>query len=313
MPKSVYSDSKRLHHPDISRSSAGTNRAKLRPPSLFSLKLLLPSDTLAWTWAAVMNGILPKQNSGLDLLAKAEELSPFPTLWNPLDPLPEYTRSWGPHLRRPTRLPDEYDTRIDPTHIFVFSKHPITGIEKDFYVTPKSCEYCAKIRQVCSRSRPLCQRCACAATAVRTCTVEDGWVRLPGPKCKKFKLRVAKTAESECGASGSRSIPPRKARAIATTLQQDPGLNVRKRQSATHLPQVEPSKKKFRASQAKSTKAIAPLGDTTPLRRASTQAVVSHKRALQKHAMARSKRLSQKVASYKQELACELRREIPLA
>ncbi|KAI0085768.1 hypothetical protein BDY19DRAFT_391256 [Irpex rosettiformis] len=103
-------------------------------------------------------------------------------------PLPEYTKDWGPHLFRPTKLPDNYDTRIDPAHIFVFTVHPITGIQRDFYVTPKPCDYCAKVRQLCSRTRPHCLRCRARENAGQ-CVFEDGWVRLPGPKCAKPKRK----------------------------------------------------------------------------------------------------------------------------
>ncbi|KAI0825740.1 hypothetical protein BC629DRAFT_19897 [Irpex lacteus] len=102
-------------------------------------------------------------------------------------PLPEYTKNWGPHLYRPAKLPDNYDTRIDPAHIFVFTVHPITGIQRDFYVTPKPCDYCAKVRQLCSRTRPHCGRCG--AREERQCVFEEGWVRLPGPKCLKPKRK----------------------------------------------------------------------------------------------------------------------------
>lgn len=124
----------------------------------------------------------------LQLQEQELELSSFAP-FDPSEPLPEYTRSWGAHLRRPAALPEHYDTRIDPNHIFLFAVHPITGIKRDFFVTPKPCEYCAKIRQVCSRSRPSCQRCRLSGDPDRVCHVEDGWVKLPGPKCEKPKLQ----------------------------------------------------------------------------------------------------------------------------
>ena len=135
-------------------------------------------------------------------------------------PLPHYTVTWGPHLRRPTKLPDNYDTRIDPNHIFVFAVHPITGIKRDFYVTPKPCEYCAKIRQVCSRSRPFCHRCTISGDPHRVCRVEDGWVKLPGPKCEKPKLQKRQLGSKPATLPSSSSPPssgpvPKRARTIA--------------------------------------------------------------------------------------------------
>ena len=105
------------------------------------------------------------------------------------EPLPDYTKTWGPNLYRPPMLPDHHDTRIDSAHIFVFTVHPITGIERDFYVTPKPCDYCAKVRQVCSRTRPHCHRCSLHPEKFVECVVEEGWVRLPGPKCQKPKRK----------------------------------------------------------------------------------------------------------------------------
>ena len=101
-------------------------------------------------------------------------------------PLPPYTAAWGPQLARPTTLPDSYDKRIDPEHIFVFSVHPVSGIKRPFYVTARPCENCAKIRQVCSRTRPQCRRCV---VGCKDCVVGDGWVKLSGPKCEKPKLK----------------------------------------------------------------------------------------------------------------------------
>lgn len=117
------------------------------------------------------------------------------------EPLPDYTKSWGPNLYRPKKLPENYDTRIDPAHIFVFTVHPVTGIERDFFVTPKPCDYCAKVRQICSRSKPHCQRCAVNADNIRACVVEEGWVRLPGPKCVKPKRKLPQESEGETKAS----------------------------------------------------------------------------------------------------------------
>lgn len=145
--------------------------------------------------------------------------------FDPAEPLPEYTRSWGAHLRRPTTLPEHYDTRIDPNHIFVFAVHPITGIKRDFFVTPKPCEYCAKIRQVCSRSRPSCQRCTTSGDPDRVCHVEDGWVKLPGPKCEKPKLQ--KKSQSDMAKDGKAS------RARSSTAD-NPPLVKRPRTLAPH-------------------------------------------------------------------------------
>ncbi|EKM50058.1 uncharacterized protein PHACADRAFT_153372, partial [Phanerochaete carnosa HHB-10118-sp] len=166
---------------------------------------------------------LPDPNLGLATYAGRLEDTEFTFApFDPAEPLPEYTRSWGPHLRRPPQLPHQYDTRIDPNHIFLFAVHPITGIKRDFYVTPKPCEYCAKIRQVCSRSRPSCQRCAVSGDPDRVCHVEDGWVKLPGPKCEKPKLqkRTANASRDEKQAkarsSTSDSMPvPKRARTLA--------------------------------------------------------------------------------------------------
>lgn len=173
-----------------------------------------------------MNGLLPDDN--FLVLARPrpgqEQELPQCTLppFDPSKPLPDYTRSWGDQLRRPTKLPDHYDTRIDPNHIFLFAVHPVTGIERDFYVTPKPCEYCARIRQVCSRSRPSCQRCTISGDPDRVCHVEDGWVKLPGPKCEKPKLqkrpmvRLGGKTVGTRGSSPSGTVPaPKRTRTIA--------------------------------------------------------------------------------------------------
>jgi hypothetical protein len=165
----------------------------------------------------------------------------FPIPWNPHDPLPEYTREWGPYLSRPTELPEDYDVRIDPAHIFVFNPHPVTGIEKPMYVTTRSCDYCSKIRQVCSRSRPYCQRCAVVADPQRACTVEAGWVRLPGPKTPKPRGGAAR-------ASGANDDKPtgggKKTRAIAPTplaqrSSEGEGLPAKTRQAGDEVAAIE--------------------------------------------------------------------------
>ena len=66
--------------------------------------------------------------------ARHQETASGPTNALVQEPLPEYTASWGPNLRRPAKLPEHYDTRIDPAHIFVFTVHPITGIEREMRV-----------------------------------------------------------------------------------------------------------------------------------------------------------------------------------
>jgi len=122
------------------------------------------------------------------------------------EPLPDYTKSWGPNLHRPLKLPEQYDTRIDPRHIFVFTVHPITGIERDFYVTPKPCDYCAKVRQICSRTRPFCARCGAHTEKARSCAMEEGWVRLPGPKCAKPKRN--READDDGGRKKVKKVKP---------------------------------------------------------------------------------------------------------
>lgn len=119
-----------------------------------------------------------------------EEVNCFPE-WNPLEPLPEYARAWGLGIRRPTELPAGYDERIDPAHIFVFPKHPVTSIDKPYYVTALPCTYCAKIRQVCSRTRPHCQRCSVSGDPNRVCFYDVGYVKLPGPRLPKSRTRAA--------------------------------------------------------------------------------------------------------------------------
>ena len=154
-----------------------------------------------------MNDLLPNANTHTPerQLHQDQDLS---HQFDPSEPLPDYTRSWGAHLRRPSQLPEHYDTRIDPSHIFLFAVHPVTGIKRDFYVTPKPCEYCAKIRQVCSRSRPSCQRCAISGDPDRVCRVEAGWVKLPGPKCEKPKLQKRSTTLALRAKAGGRSSSP---------------------------------------------------------------------------------------------------------
>lgn len=110
-------------------------------------------------------------------------------------PLPSYTKSWGAHLSRPVELPEFYDDRIDKDQIFVFSVHPETGAEGPFYVTPRPCEHCSKVvRQVCSRTRPTCDRCK---TAGKECVVREGWAKLSYSKLEKWRLRKSKKGEGE--------------------------------------------------------------------------------------------------------------------
>lgn len=250
-----------------------------------------------------------------DSNSRQEDVPAFPTSWNPLDPLPEYTRCWGPHLRRPTRIPDEYDNRIDPAHIFVFSRHPITGIQKDTYVTPKPCDYCAKIRQVCSRSRPFCQRCAVAADPERTCNVEDGWVRLPGPKCKKLKLRVSRNAaDDESSPSVSNTSPSRKARVIAPTFHEDPGPSQRISEPFPYSPQAEPPSKRARLAQTEGLNATGSLGVSPPRSVATnvklSSAVEKKRRVSRTAAAPKTRRASRRVVAVKQEHPRELTRNI---
>lgn len=147
-----------------------------------------------------------------------EELFPA---WNQHDPLPEYTQTW-PSIRRPSELPANFDRRIDPAHIFVFVKHPISGIEKEYYVTSKPCSYCTKVRQVCSRTRPLCRRCSVSGDPHRVCEVEDGWVKLPGPRCSKPKLKAAgggnKDGHGSSGKKKSRAHVPSPLSTVDTTI-----------------------------------------------------------------------------------------------
>lgn len=246
-----------------------------------------------------MSDIPSDSNSRPDALARREDAQAFPMPWNPLDPLPEYTRCWGLYLRRPDKLPDDYDTRIDPAHIFVFSKHPVTGIDKETYVTPKPCDYCAKIRQVCSRSRPFCQRCAVAADPERTCIVEDGWVKLPGPKCKKVKLRHARlAAEDEAIANGSLSSSARRTRVIAPTPQQDPGPSVRKFEAPSILLQKEEPNKRPRLAQTDLVASVVTGVSRKPSVRSSS--AVEKKRRVSQKTAPKTRRASRKFAVKKE-------------
>ena len=115
------------------------------------------------------------------------------------DPLPAYTSTWGPGVARPATLPLAYDRRVDPAHIFVFAVHPVSGIERDFYVTPRTCVYCTSIRQACSKTRPRCWRCVAAG---RACDFVDGWSRLSGFK-PKLKAQTRADGQREAGSSES--------------------------------------------------------------------------------------------------------------
>ncbi|KAI0698362.1 hypothetical protein BC835DRAFT_1413137 [Cytidiella melzeri] len=170
-------------------------------------------------------------------------------------PLPDYTTSWGPHLHRPSKFPDNYDTRIDPAHIFVFTVHPITGIERDFYVTPKPCDYCAKVRQLCSRTRPQCSRCGSRDNG-RVCVFEEGWVRLPGPKCMKVKRK------SEGGEGGALK-KPKKPRTSATKSKD---MSAEGKLSVTGSPTVDPVASIVKSFESEETHALEeqhPAAETT--------------------------------------------------
>lgn len=183
-----------------------------------------------------------------------EELPIYPP-YDPTLPLPEYTRAWGwsEFLRRPAQLPDEYDKRIDPMHIYVFTTHPITGIQKPYYVTPKPCDYCIKIRQVCSRTRPLCQRCVGTNGPARSCVMDEGFMKLPPPRCSKPNMKKK--------ARGDDKAVPKKARAIAPTPQRGGGAKTKTVSPPTRPPQevsVEPQAKKRRITRSATSAHVTP-------------------------------------------------------
>ncbi|KAF7793518.1 hypothetical protein EIP86_004632 [Pleurotus ostreatoroseus] len=146
-------------------------------------------------------------------------------------PLPDYTADWGEDLSRPTELPEFYDHRIDLEHIFVFAKHPLTGVTRPLYVTPRSCENCQKAKQVCSRTRPTCKRCDLGN---KVCVAGEGYTKLGGPKCEKPKLKK-KNQEPESSRPTKKpridspvdlprkqTLRPR----VATTAESSPGPDV---------------------------------------------------------------------------------------
>lgn len=103
---------------------------------------------------------------------------------SPDDPIPEYARSWGPTLRRPTEFPDDYDRRIATSAIFVFPEHPETCTPGPVYVVAKGCDHCKKVAQRCMRGQP-CARCA--STGKPCIVTRQGWELLP--KAKEAKPR----------------------------------------------------------------------------------------------------------------------------
>lgn len=99
------------------------------------------------------------------------------------DPLPDYAVEWEADAYRPQTLPDVYEPRIDPAHIFAL---PGQDDGAELFVVAHRCTQCARVRQTCSRGYPTCKRCTdkeldCHPT-------ENGWVEVPVPR-KKPALR----------------------------------------------------------------------------------------------------------------------------
>ncbi|KAI0792200.1 hypothetical protein C8Q75DRAFT_624563 [Abortiporus biennis] len=102
------------------------------------------------------------------------------------DPIPDFVVDWGHDARRPEKLPEFYDTRIEPAHIYVFPRHPDSGQEGDFYVVSKACTHCKRLRQRCNRGRPYCDRCY--STRHPCVPHASGWDELPRPKGDRPRL-----------------------------------------------------------------------------------------------------------------------------
>lgn len=118
-------------------------------------------------------------------------------------PLPDFVLNWGNSVQRPPYLPEKYDDRIPSAFIFAFPFHPLTGAEGWFYVVPKGCTHCQKLKQRCDRGSP-CGRCSCSGNnCVR---VGEKWDELPGVKISKSGNTKMDPVRSYRG--GSHSAPP---------------------------------------------------------------------------------------------------------
>ncbi|KAK7686282.1 hypothetical protein QCA50_010506 [Cerrena zonata] len=149
-----------------------------------------------------------------------------------VEPLPQFVKAWGlSGLSRPSRLPENYDQRIDRSGIFELDSHPDTGHPGPYYVVAKGCTRCvARLRQRCDRGLPACERCT---KADMSCNIDSqAWEFLPLEKiARQGYVRVQQVEKPDLQMShtstavvSSNSKPGRPARHAAPK----PGtLNIR--------------------------------------------------------------------------------------
>ncbi|TFK48356.1 hypothetical protein OE88DRAFT_1664096 [Heliocybe sulcata] len=81
----------------------------------------------------------------------------------------ESQKGWLAAAKRPDKLPDYFDNRIEPSAIYVLPYNPDTGEPGEFFVTAGRCDHCKHLKQLCSRGKP-CSRCKGPG---HTCTYSD--------------------------------------------------------------------------------------------------------------------------------------------
>ncbi len=132
-------------------------------------------------------------------------------------PLPDFVVRWGHSVQRPRNLPEDYDKRINPADIFVFPRDPTTGADKWFYVVPKGCTKCQRLRQRCNRGSP-CDRCARSGTPC--IKLSNGWDELPLTKIIKKTSKSAASRPKTPSLSAPHASEPASRNAGGRTLRQ---------------------------------------------------------------------------------------------
>lgn len=102
-------------------------------------------------------------------------------------PLPDYAKKWHPAVYRPKRIPEAYEPRIDPAHIFALPFNPDTEEEGEYFIVANRCTMCARVRNICSRGDPACRRCV--ERQLSCVPYGPGYVELPLPRMKKQPLK----------------------------------------------------------------------------------------------------------------------------
>ncbi|GJE90615.1 hypothetical protein PsYK624_067590 [Phanerochaete sordida] len=163
-------------------------------------------------------------------------------------PLPDYAKKWHSTVYRPKRLPDVFDPRIDPAHIFAMPFNPDTEEQGEYFIVANRCTMCARVRNVCSRGDPACRRCA---EKDLTCIPQGaGYVELPLPRLKKQPLRqeVQALKKSLPDAPYYRDHSASVAKTMATPAQ-SASAPLRKGKRSIEQGSVSPAQRKRRASQ----------------------------------------------------------------